>query len=468
MPDSAPSIVIIGAGFSGSLLALHLLKQGPPDLRISLIERQAGFGRGLAYSAQNPRHLLNVRVGNMSAWPGDPGHLTRWLAETEGHAGADLAFITRETYGRYIASMLQAAMAGPDGAQRLQLEHDEAVRVAPAEAGRLAVTLAMGRTLETDVAVLALGNLPPSTPHGLGLEALAPGLYAADPWAEGALEGLAPDAPVLLLGSGLTMIDVALGLEAHGHGGVAHGLSRRGLAPRRHTGLVKPHTAPSQPIGAPLSRRLALVRRRTREVGWRQAVDEVRASLHSLWRQASPAEQRRFLRHLRPWWDMHRHRMAPAVADWFDARRAAGRLKLGAGRILGVTLADDGVTVTWKPRGQREPKTLHVARIINCTGPGGDPAAASAPLIRGLFADGAVRAHPLGLGLDVTGEGQAIDAAGRAEAPLYAVGPLTRGAHWEITAVPDIRNQVADLAERLVRHPSLRARGKAAVAEDGR
>ncbi len=457
-PAAAPTIAIVGAGFSGALLALNLLRRGPPDLRISLIEKHAGFGRGLAYAAHSPWRLLNVRVSNMSAWPDEPDHLARWLAD-QGEPHARAQFITRETFGRYVASLLQAAVADPDGACRLVLEHDEAVAAEATEAG-FTVRLAMGRSLAVDRVVLATGHAPPADPPGVGLKALDKTRYAHDPWTPSALQGLEPDASVLLLGSGLTMVDLALDLDAAGCRGPVLALSRRGLSPHRHSGPVRLETPPEPDPGLPLSRRLLRMRRQAEAVGWREAVDALRPFTQQLWRKASLDERRRFLRHLAPWWEAHRHRMAPAVAEWLETRQAEGRVQIRAGRLLKAEATDDGVAVTWRPRGEVEPSHMTVARIINCTGPSRDPQAAPDALTRGLLAAGLARPDPLRLGLEVEADGRVVDAAGRPSDRLYAVGPITRAALWEITAVPDIRNQVAETAATIAGVISAQSRGR--------
>ena len=446
MPDR-PTVAIVGAGFSGSLLALHLLRAGPPDLRILLIERTPGFGPGLAYGGHNPDHVLNVRVSNMSAWPRDPDHLQRWLAARAGSDSAQ-AFITRGTYGRYIADMLQQAIAGPDGAQRLILVHDEATGLARTSEG-FRLTLAMGRTLFVDTVVLAIGNQPPAPLHGLGLEQLPPTLYASDPWAKSALAGLEAQAPVLLIGTGLTMVDIALALGSRGHRGSIQALSRRGLAPHRHAVVSPIQGQGSTAIDSPLSHLVRNVRRRATAIGWREAVDELRPSVQSIWRAADQTRRRRFLRHLRPWWDIHRHRMAPVVADRVEAMRGSGQLILSAGRISRVDVTEDGLAITWRARGAVDEQVMYASRIINCTGPGGDPRHTQNPLLRQLVSRGMATPDALGFGLDVDGDDRVIGATGRADPRLYAVGPMTKGAHWEIVAVPDIRNQVAELATRL-------------------
>ncbi|MDR3513868.1 MAG: FAD/NAD(P)-binding protein [Caulobacteraceae bacterium] len=445
-----PVVAIVGAGFSGSLLALHLLQAGPADLRILLIERAPGFGRGLAYGAHDPAHLLNVRVGNMSAWPDKPLHLQHWLACQPGcgEVGPS-AFIARETYGRYLSSMLQAAVARPDGAQRLVLVHDEATRLEHRPDG-LVLTFAMGHSLVVDALVLATGNPPPGPLPGVGLGELPAHLYVPDPWARRAFDGLSAASRVVLLGTGLTMVDVAMALETRGGVASVLAISRRGLTPRRHEGAPYLAGEAPAPQAATLSGLVRQVRRRAGTIGWRAAIDELRPVTQSLWRGAPLAQRRRFLRHLRPWWDVHRHRMAPETAERIEAMAGDGRLTVAARRILGVEAEGDAVAIRWRRRGGGE-ETARADRIVNCTGPGGDLARSSEPLLRGLVETGAVRPDALGFGLEVDGDNRVVGADGTADPRLYAVGPITRGVFWEIIAVPDIRNQVADLAVRLSR-----------------
>jgi len=426
---------------------LHLLETGPPDLRILLVERRPGFGPGLAFGGDHTEHLLNVRVGNMSAYPGRPRHLLDWLGRQAGGASDPAAFITRETYGRYLTSLLRGAIEAPDGAQRLLLVHDEAVDLERV-AGRLRLTMAMGNAFVVDATVLAVGNLPPAPLPGAGFESLSGDRYAADPWAPAALKGLERAAGVLLLGTGLTMVDVAVSLEARGHKGPIVAISRRGLTPRRHSGAPTASGAAGLPQ-EPLSQLLHRVRRQAGAIGWREAVDALRPVTQAIWRRASQAERERFLRHLRPWWDVHRHRMAPAVADKIEAMRREWRLTVAAGRILKVERDGDGVRVAWRPRGGKHVQWLDVARIINCTGPAGDPTSVDSPLIRGLVERGEARIDPLRIGLEVDAHSRAIQRDGEPNPDLFAVGPITKGSFWEIVAVPDIRSQVADLAVRL-------------------
>jgi uncharacterized NAD(P)/FAD-binding protein YdhS len=452
---SRTAVAIVGAGFSGSLLALHLLESGPEDLTIFLIERAPGFGRGLAYGTREPHHLLNVRVGNMSAFPDRPRHLEQWLASWGDEALAHpAAFITRRAYGDYLASLLRTAVSRPNGAERLLLVHDEVVGLTPSARG-LRLTLAMGTQFDVDAAALAVGNLPSAAPNGLDLSGLPERLYATDPWVETALQRLAKTAPVLLLGTGLTMVDMALSLTARGHEGTLFGLSRRGLTPRRHGGLAPAaYEAPRIP-DISLSQLLGWQRERARTLGWREAIDALRPATQALWRDASVADRRRFLRHLRPWWEVHRHRMAPAVADQIETLRASGHLVTAAGRLVSASQRGLSVDVVWRRRGSNHDQVARFGRIINCTGPGGDPSLAGA-LIRALIAGGAARADLLHAGLEVDNACRLISADGTVNPRLYGVGPITKGSFWEVSAVPDIRNQVAEVASGIAAQLALR------------
>ncbi len=256
----------------------------------------------------------------------------------------------------------------------------------------------------------------------------------------------------MLIGSGLTAMDVALSIDKAGYRGQILALSRRGLVPRAHADAGPVVGAVPRPAerGSWLLHRL---RQRSREVGWRHAVDELRPHTQSLWRLHDHAAQARFLRHARPWWDVHRHRLAPAVAQRVEVMQAEGRLVFTAGRVVAATAAPGGtpapVRVTIRRRGQQVEEALAVDRVINCTGPEGDITRAAPPLLAALIASGRARADAHRLGLEVDHVGRMFDAAGHPQDSLLAVGPITRGEAWESIAVPDIRRQVWSMARLL-------------------
>jgi uncharacterized NAD(P)/FAD-binding protein YdhS len=435
-------VAIIGGGFSGTLLAINLMRHDGP--RATLIERRpTQMARGVAYSAAHEEHLLNVRAGNMSALPDDPGHFVRWL---EARAlGDDKTFVSRRTYGAYLREMLDAAVAAHPG--RITMI-DGAVEALAKTDGGVTLTLAGGGRLAADVAVLAIGNLPPHTPPGFDPAELPAGCYRADPWAGDIAEGLRPDDTVVLVGTGLTAIDAALLLEAAGFGGRIAAISRRGLVPRPHADTPPQPGLRERPAGT-LSQLVRHVRQRAAAVGWRAAVDELRPITQMMWGAADATMRARFLRHLRPYWDVHRHRLAPSVAARIDALCAAGRLSFAAGKLVSATAEGSGARLRWRPRGSDAQVETRVARIVNCTGPQGDLMRSGEPLLRDLLAKGLIRPDPLRIGLDVDAQSQVIGSDGRADPHVFCIGPMTRGGLWEVVAVPDIRQQNWTLARRL-------------------
>jgi len=437
-PDELP-IAIVGAGFSGTLLAINLLRQGAS---VVLVERdRESLARGLAYGTQEVEHLLNVRASNMSAFPDDPGHFLRWM----GYSDADQAnrFVPRLTYGSYLREQLIKAMASAPG--RLLLKEQEA-RGIDWHATYAELVLASGERVLARSVLLALGHFAPAgLPVLAGLESP---VLVSNPWQQQVAQDLEGVDHVLLVGTGLTAVDVALSLDKAGYRGRITALSRRGLTPRAHA-VVGPVAGPVMRPTARGSWLLRALRHRANEVGWRHAIDELRPHTQSLWRLHDIAAQARFLRHARPWWDVHRHRLAPPVAEKIAMMQAQGRLAFVGGRIVAAREEDGAALVSWRRRGSDRVETLRAGRVITCTGPEGDLSRCAHPLLQSLLREGRARSDVHGLGLDVDHTCRVVDAAGRRQDRLFAVGPLTKGEAWEIIAVPDIRRQVWDLARYL-------------------
>lgn len=438
-PPHIEHVAIVGAGFSGTLQAINLLRHDGP--RVTLIERSGGFARGIAYATPNPAHLLNVRAANMSALPDDPDHFVRWLGARG--KGAPQSFALRHDYGIYLAELLDEVMRAAPG--RLALRRDEAVALD--DHGVL--SFAGGERLAADATILALGNLPPHDPPGLAGAGLSADHYIADPWAGGIVAQPPEVDTVLIVGTGLTMVDVVLSLETAGYQGRIVALSRHGLPPRAHGDPAMPRSSLAEKPAMHGSALVRFVRNRAAQVGWRAAVDELRPYTQTMWLSAPAAEQKRFLRHLRAWWDVHRHRLSPQVAARIDALRVSGRLEIVAGKIAAAIGRDDGIAVDYRPRNGAGTRRIVAGRVINCTGPQGDVLRTREPLLRGLIAAGRIRPDRHRFGIDVNAQGEAIDASGRADPRLLALGPMTRGAFWEIVAVPDIRVQTWSVARRL-------------------
>jgi uncharacterized NAD(P)/FAD-binding protein YdhS len=451
----AKTVAVIGGGFAGSLFALKMA-EARPDFRVLLVERQARHGRGLAYGACEPYHLLNVPVSRMEVGL-KPG-FAQWLRAKHADAlkdalaesGGDLAsaFVSRELFGAYLQESTAAA-ASADRTKGLIVIRGEAVRALDQPAH--GVVLDDGRELKADLVVLATGNLPPRPPPAKDDWFYDTPAFVPDPWAKGALEGFDPDAPIALVGTGLTMVDVALKLADEGHRGALHALSRHGYLPTTHKagGAWEPFLKPF--IASSPGKLMRVIRAQSeaavaRGIPWQRVIDAVRPNIAGVWHAWSERERRQFLRHLRAPWDVHRHRMAPRVSRKLSALIERGQLEISAGRIRAYRATPDGVEISLHHRDAEH--TLAVSHVINCTGPRSDLGRIAIPLIADLRRRGAIVPDALGLGIE-TQDCAVRDDAGRASTWLFALGPLTRPAWWEITAVPEIAVQVDRLVAEL-------------------
>lgn len=448
-------IAIVGAGFSGTLLALHLLRRCPRGTEVTLIERSLQFGRGAAYSTGNPSHLLNVPAGRMSAFHDKPRHFLEWLGQSVeiGIGGlGEHSFVPRRVYGAYIRHLLNREMKGPGNGVKLNLVRGDAKSIEQS-GDRLAIELSRGRSLAVDLAVLAVGNFPPEPPPVWDMSFYDTAFYRSDPWAPDAFADLEPDDPILLIGTGLTMVDAMVSLLDQGHRGPVHALSRRGLLPHRHERAPAPaprtEAFPTSLVELTRFLRGESNRARSEGAGWQVVVDELRPFTLDVWSELSAADRARFIRHLRPWWEVHRHRMAAPVADRVEAAIARGQLHVRAGKIQSFCYNSRSVEVTYRKRATDLIESVHVARVVNCSGPGCDYGRIQHPLVRSLLDAGTVRPDPLKLGLDVTSGCALKNRKGAISGKLFAVGPVTKGAFWEMTAVPDIRRQCEFLATQL-------------------
>jgi uncharacterized NAD(P)/FAD-binding protein YdhS len=438
-------LAIVGAGASGALLATQLLRQAQGPLEVLLYERSGVFGQGVAYSTNEPAHLLNVPAAKMSGFPDDPEHFLRWARDREPGTKAG-SFVARRTYGQYLSELLVDAEARARPRVRLIRIPEEVADLVPALGGRSLRVVTHTQELTVDAVVLALGHAAPAdlpVPDG-GL--YASNRYRRSPWVSGALDGVPARAPVLLLGTGLTFVDVVLSLVKAGHTGTVYALSRRGLLPRQHlTGSEA--VSLDVPERASLRQLLRAVRRRaeTGAVDARAVVDGLRPLTQTLWQGFSLEERRRFLRHLRAHWDVHRHRMAEEIGTQIRSLSAEGRLRIFKGRLRSFSLRPDGVDVHLA--GSKEP--LLVSTVVNCTGPTG-VGATPASLVRRLLEQGLVSLGPLGLGPRVDLSGRALPSEGPLCSPLYLIGPLRKELLWESVAIPEIRVQASDLAGHLL------------------
>ncbi|WP_339101431.1 FAD/NAD(P)-binding protein [Pseudomonas atacamensis] len=464
--EQPADILIIGGGLSGTMLAVQLLRL-PGQRRIAIIEPRAELGRGEAYSAVELGHTLNGNAARMSVDPDNPDDLTQWLtAHIAGGGWPESAeqdvpvselFPPRGLFGVYVQQRLAEARA-VGALQGSTVEHicAEAVDL-QVNAGSVQLTLSDGQTLRGSLAVLATGMFPAArTP-----QTQSSGLNAAalDPWDVAAMRELDPQSTVLIIGSGLTMVDAVVSLEQAGHRGPIEVFSRHGLLPhvRRQPPIWMDFLAADHSIRTPreLVREL---RRHCRDavakgIDWQAPLDTVRAHIARLWSQATDVQRRQFVRHVRPWWESHHHRSPPLSAELIEGLHKEGRLRIHAASFKGIEPgAGDAVTIRIRPRGETETSTVSGAALINSSGIEYDWRRVARPLPQQLLARGLVRPGPLALGISAK-DGAVVDAEGRVSSQLFAMGPPLRGMWWESTAVTDVAAQAKALAGRLVDSP---------------
>lgn len=426
-------VVIVGGGFSGAMLAARLAEKGRASV---IIEQEGTIGLGVAYGTDEDAHRLNVRAANMGALADDPAHFLKWLEQHHPALADGDAFISRRLYGDYVHERLSSVTK----------THPNLVNIVRGRAVAIeaqTVVLHDGKRIEGSDVVLATGNPAPrrtgEAEHTL-----------SDPWAKGATEVIKPNDTVFILGTSLTMTDVVLGLLKQGWKGKAVALSRRGLLPRPHIhGHPPAPPMPDDALNGPLSKRLHRARQMARETEWQTVMDGYRPLTGQLWQEATQAQRARFLRHLRPWWDVHRHRIAPDVHETLEQLRHEQRLAVHSGHLQSVTSDEEGLKIIWtpSPRSHNDSGETRANSFINCTGPAHDVLAT--PLTASLVETGRAHLDPLEQGLDLDSDARLLNTDGQPEPHLFALGPPTRAAYWESTAVPDIRHRIEALCNIL-------------------
>lgn len=462
--EQTAEILIIGGGLSGTMLAVQLLRQ-PGQRKIVIIEPRAELGRGEAYSAIELGHTLNGNAARMSVDPDNPNDLTQWLTEhiaaggwpesAEQNVPINELFPPRGLFGVYVQQRLaEARRIGAQYGSTVEHICAEAVDLQTA-VDSVQLRLSDGQIVDGAYAVLATGMFPAARTvqkHSSGLNAAA-----LDPWDVAAMRQLDPQSTVLIIGSGLTMVDAVVSLEQAGHRGPIEVFSRHGLLPhvRRQPPAWEDFLGSDHSIRTP-RQLLRELRRHCRQamaqgIDWQAPLDTVRVHIARLWSQATDVQRRQFVRHVRPWWESHHHRSPPLSAALVERLQLAGRLSIHAASFKGLEPgADGGVSIRIRRRGESETCVVQGAALINSSGIEYDWRRVARPLPQQLLERGLVQPGPLALGIAAVADGAVLDAEGRAAGRLFAMGPPLRGMWWESTAVTDVALQAKALAVRLV------------------
>jgi uncharacterized NAD(P)/FAD-binding protein YdhS len=449
-------IAIIGSGFCGTALAIHLLRNARGPLRLSLINRSGRLARGLAYGTRSASHILNVPAERMSLFPDQPSDFLEFARQRMPDAKPG-DFLSRRFYGDYLQDRLGHAIAEAAPGVRFSSLCQQVLEMHD-QGDHLRLLLDDGQPLDSQKVVIATGNFAPATPGALKVLDGSP-RYLRDPWTPGALENIPADASVLLLGAGLTMHDMALALQDQAHRGPLLALSRRALLPQAHRDNASHPALPELPAAflreMGLNQRLRSLRTLIRQAAadghdWRDVIAALRPVTPKLWQALSDCERDRFLRHLQPYWDVHRHRAAPPVAQRINDLQGSGQLSVRAGRVLAASATRTGIELEIRPRGAKHSQQQRFDYLINCTGPSTNLRTVNESLLSGLLDRGVIRQDRQGLGLDTDDGFHLLDASGTANPNLYLLSPMLRASHWEATAVPELRGHAAHLAELLL------------------
>ncbi|PSS59745.1 hydroxyacylglutathione hydrolase [Ensifer sp. NM-2] len=457
--DGRPVVAIIGGGFTGAAVAYHLVgKLGAGTARIAVFEPRSDLGRGLAYDTDDPVHRINVPAARMTFIPDDAEHFQRWLhsrreddGDPESITKDGRIFAQRRVFGRYVAEQLAPLVES--GA----VEHIRArVSLVEASDGRWRVQAEGGARLVADILVIATTHPKPRALAAIDRVLRGHPRYVPDAMESGALAVIRRDDRVLLVGAGLTAADVIASLDANGHRGVITTISRRGLRSRGHPVLpVEPYGDFINPPSLTVVHLLRRVRRTIQQasaegISWHAVFDGLRAQGREIWRALSIQQRRRLVRYLRPYWDVHRFRIAPQLEDVIRHRLASASLSFSAASVVAAALTDDGtILVTLRHRhGHGETRHAFDAVILT-TGPGHDAVLSSQTFLAALEVSGFLQADAVGLGIEVDAESHPIDRDGSSLTNVLIAGPLARGTFGELMGLPQVTSHAVFVAEKI-------------------
>jgi uncharacterized NAD(P)/FAD-binding protein YdhS len=439
-------VAVVGAGASGTLVASQFSRHAAPGARLALIGSGSRPGRGVAYETPYLANVLNVPAGNMSAFPDDRQHFVRWLSTRLPGSDAT-TFAPRSVYGDYLAEILEETLCSKtvqliDGTATSLIRNNDT----------WSVQLQNGSSIQARSIVLAIGNaLIPAAP--LDVSSISP-YYHGNPWGADTLNGLARTAPILLIGTGLTMVDVALSLRESGHDGPIHAVSRHGRLYQHHKRYTeRPLLETDYKFRTPLAAlrwvRSAILHLKDTDGDWRAVIDSLRPHTAQIWQTWSLRQRGSFLRHARNLWDIHRHRMAPQVSTQLEQLLADGILHIHTGRLVKTETDGARARITIRSSQTGDTFVVPVERVINCTGPTRNFTTTDIPLIASLREQGLLTPDPLRLGIETDNDGRLIDVDGSATKSLFTLGPLRMPRLFESIAIPEIRVQAAELPQRL-------------------
>ncbi|WP_447793391.1 FAD/NAD(P)-binding protein [Pseudomonas farris] len=448
------TIVIVGGGFSGTVTAIQILRRKLKHVRVVLVDNSANVGRGLAYNSDHSECMLNVPVGNMSAFPDKPSDFVKYCQGRKLEV-TESSFVSRAIFGDYISERLHAIKKESEKESRFELVVGEIVQIKQNDTD-LTLQLLDGSEISANHIVLASGHFAPVSIPGLELIKHSE-RYQEAPYSKKLLNIVGETTPILLIGAGLTALDIALQLKQQGQNGKIYLLSRRGLLPQPHRQHTKKPDLASL-LWVNLTTVNPTARNYFQEIrnqvsnsslDWRDIIGSLRSITPKLWMALPSIEKQRFLRHLQPYWDTHRHRVAPEIYTKIKEAIDNDSVKVIAGKITHGVCSENSIELNIRLRKNQSSKTIKVAHVINCTGPNSNLRTIENTLLSQLRKDGLIQLDEHGLGVLVDEQLSVKNSSGEALSWLSYVGPLLKANYWEATAVPELRTHIELLVNRI-------------------
>lgn len=455
-------VAIIGAGFSGTMTAVHLIRQLDVPVHIILFDTKQDFNRGVAYASYSDKHLLNVTTGKMSAYHDQSNHFLDWVTTQKTYEGIDRhliaqAYLPRKLYGEYLRDIWsQEKKSNPD-VHRLTEVQTKITDVHLHDKGFILIDH-RGSRFEADKVVLATGNESPGEISGINPSRLDHQVYFRNPWEQNCVSGCDPSLPVLIIGNGLTMVDTVIGLRENGFRNVIYSISPNGfnILPHRHPGLEYGDILKEIETAKTLLDLVGITNRHIKNVrslgiSAEPVINALRSQTPEIWMRLSEKDKALFYRRIRHLWGVARHRLPLHIHDQIQNERIQGRLKIYAGKISGAEQVHDGVIVRYLNKKSGTHQKMLVSRVINCTGPSSDFEKSQNVLFRNLIQKQMIEQDALKLGINADADTYQVIVNGSPIRGLHAIGSLLRGVFWESTAVGELRLQAFRMSKSILR-----------------
>lgn len=450
-------LAIVGGGAAGLILLANIFEKANRPISVVMINAGYPTGKGIAYSTNNTNHLLNVRVSRMSAFTHDTNHFTKWILskpEYSSYHSDNLAerFVPRKMYGEYLKDLFQSIQNSDNKNVNFSLLNNEVVGLQK-QVDSFEIVLNNAPAINSKKVVLCTGNQPPISLPGVS-KVQSEKLFI-NPWDDKAVENIDYEKPVFIVGAGLTMVDTVISLIDQGFKNKIIVVSKHGTIPMAHpvfrVSVPHPEKAPASDIHEIYGELKSRIRSAINHTEWHEPVLEaVRPFTQKIWQELPLEQKNRFLRHINHRWAKLRHRLPHEVHDFIQSLIDANQIELYAGKLLSLQENQNDLTITFFDKSSEKEITVNAQRIINCIGPEGDFDKVDNPLLKNMLSHGLISKDPLSLGFNATGDGRIIDKSGKVIDNLLTIGSGLRGILWESTAIPEIRVQAHEMANKVL------------------